>query len=84
MSMVFIQPNNTRSVVFNGNTPIEYIIKINNASGCIIHDTLKINMFNNEEIFVPQGFTPNNDGINDYLDLIPVGISGLKYFEVFV
>ena len=34
-------------------------------------------------IYVPTGFTPNNDGLNDILKAIPHGIKEFKYFSLF-
>jgi gliding motility-associated-like protein len=79
----FINNNNSRVVQFNGTTPMEFIINITQLSGCKIKDTLKVNMFNRAEIFVPQAFSPNRDGNNDKLDVITVGIERLNYFIVF-
>ncbi len=79
----FINNNNSRIVQFNGTTPIEFIINITQLAGCKIKDTLKVNMFNQAEIFVPQAFSPNRDGNNDKLDVITVGIERLNYFIVF-
>jgi len=35
------------------------------------------------EIFVPTGFTPNNDGRNDYLHPIFKGVAEVKHFRIF-
>ena len=35
------------------------------------------------EIFVPNAFTPNNDGRNDVVRPTPVGIKEFKYFKVY-
>ena len=32
---------------------------------------------------MPSGFTPNNDGLNDLLKAIPVGIKEFRYFRIY-
>jgi gliding motility-associated-like protein len=68
---------------FNINTPQQYLITITNPSGCIIKDTLKVNVFTTQDIFVPKGFSPNNDGANDKLFPYIVGLRALNYFQVY-
>ncbi|HWJ91996.1 MAG TPA: gliding motility-associated C-terminal domain-containing protein, partial [Flavisolibacter sp.] len=35
------------------------------------------------ELYVPTAFTPNNDGLNDRLKVVPVGIQSFGYFAVY-
>ena len=35
------------------------------------------------EIYVPTAFTPNNDGLNDFLRPILMGIKEVRYFSIF-
>jgi gliding motility-associated-like protein len=69
--------------VFNYNRQQQYNIKITTAEGCVINDTILVRMYQNCEIYVPRGFSPNGDGMNDVLLPELVGISQLKYFKVF-
>jgi uncharacterized protein (TIGR02145 family)/gliding motility-associated-like protein len=75
--------SNIYNPYFNSATPQQYIITIRKQSGCILKDTLKVNLFSSQDIFVPKGFSPNGDGQNDRLYPILVGISQLKYFQVY-
>ena len=34
-------------------------------------------------VFVPTGFTPNNDGLNDQVRPIAVGIQKINYFSIY-
>ncbi|HTB25435.1 MAG TPA: T9SS type B sorting domain-containing protein, partial [Puia sp.] len=51
--------------------------------GCSMEDSIHVKYYTGPDIYVPNAFTPNDDGINDVLRPIPVGISKLNYFRVF-
>ena len=53
-----------------------------NISGCVTVDTLLVRVFENSDIQVPTGFSPNEDGHNDYLDVFIIGAE-LTHFWVF-
>lgn len=61
----------------------QYIIKIVSPIGCITNDTLLIRVFPDRNIYVPDGFSPDNDGRNDRLYPILVGIKELKVFRIY-
>jgi gliding motility-associated-like protein len=44
-----------------------YIVKGTDANGCINYDSVTVNItgLNKGGYFMPTGFTPNNDGLND-------------------
>ncbi len=69
------------------NTSIDsilYIVKVATAEGCYAEDAVVVRVFKTQpDIFVPSGFTPNNDGRNDILKPIPVGITKLDFFSVY-
>jgi gliding motility-associated-like protein len=69
--------------VFNGRTDQTYTIEIRTVTGCVTVDTQVIKSVENVEIYVPNGFTPNNDGKNDRLSPILMGIKDLRYFRVY-
>ena len=62
---------------------ITYVVRATNASGCFDTDTVFIKVRPVDSIYVPNGFTPNNDGLND--DFKPIlGIRfTLESFYVF-
>jgi gliding motility-associated-like protein len=69
--------------VYRGTAEIEYTITIKSEAGCITVDTQLVKPFNEVSIYVPSAFTPNNDGLNDYLKPIPGGIKELKHFRIY-
>ncbi|HNR17150.1 MAG TPA: choice-of-anchor L domain-containing protein [Chitinophagaceae bacterium] len=65
-------PNDFRYTV-TGTTP----------EGCEGMDEILIKAYKGPEIYVPSGFTPDDNGLNDVLKPIPVGIREFRYFRVF-
>lgn len=78
-----LNSSNIYNPFFNTISPQQYIITITSPAGCIIKDTVKVNVFTSQDIFVPKGFSPNNDGANDKLFPYLVGIRSLTYFQVY-
>ena len=52
------------------NDELDYIVTVVDTNGCVNSDTVHVKPLPN--IFFPNGFTPNGDGVNDYwqIDLI--------------
>ena len=51
--------------------------------GCGIVDSFRVSVIDENLVFMPNAFTPNNDGLNDVLQPILVGMSRLRSFKVF-
>lgn len=61
-----------------------YRVKVSTEEGCSAEDDIKVKVFRTgPEIFVPNAFTPNNDGKNDVIRPTPVGIRQFEYFRIF-
>ena len=60
-----------------------YYVHVISDFGCEGDDTMKVTVVNHAEFVVPNAFTPNGDGKNDYFRPIAVGYRSLNYFRVF-
>ncbi len=69
--------------VFKGNLDKEYTITLLTNGGCVTVDTVLVQIVDHAEIYVPTGFTPNGDGLNDNLRPVLMGIKELRYFRIF-
>ncbi len=66
------------------NNSFKYAVRVADVNGCFAIDTINITVFTTApDIFVPTVFTPNNDGTNDVLIPIPVGLRQYDFFEVY-
>lgn len=68
--------------IFNHTDSMLYLISIVTTAGCRITDTLLVRMFAEKKIYVPDYFTPNNDGKNDKLYPFLVGVPKLTRFRI--
>ena len=69
--------------IFSYSQTQEYRIYITTSAGCLVVDTLQIIVNGKKGLYVPKAFSPNNDGVNDRLYPILVGIKQLLYFRIY-
>ena len=63
---------------------ITYVLKITTAFGCTATDTINIKTFcESAQVFIPNAFTPDGDGLNDVLMVRGTGIVSVKHFRIF-
>lgn len=61
-----------------------YIVKVSNQWGCIASDTIIVKLqCDMAHVFVPNAFTPNNDGKNDLFYIKGSGVNVIKYLRIF-
>ena len=60
-----------------------YVLTVLDQNGCLVSDSVNIRVEKNYQVYVPNAFSPNNDGINDLFR--PYGKAGLmvESFRVF-
>jgi gliding motility-associated-like protein len=59
-----------------------YYVTVSSAEGCIEKDTLNVKVYSGPEFYVPNAFSPNNDGRNDVFSAISPGVSALDFLCV--
>ena len=59
------------------------MLSVTNIYGCVATDTILINSFcKSAQVFIPNAFTPDGDGLNDILMVRGKGIT-VKSFRIF-
>lgn len=67
--------------VFNGVYSQPYTVVATNEDGCVGTSQFVVNVIPNYDIFIPNAFTPNGDGENDYWQIFG-NLNGVKQFEI--
>ena len=63
---------------------VKYKLVVSDAAGCADSAYVTVKVFKtNPYVFVPTAFTPNNDGLNDVVRPIAVGIERINYFRIY-
>lgn len=64
--------------------PIEYTVTVYTQHGCTASDKVKLNVLCKDgNIYIPTGFTPNNDGRNDLFRIEGQGVTKIISFRIF-
>ncbi|MEI6946332.1 PKD domain-containing protein [Paraflavisolibacter sp. H34] len=63
---------------------VTYTVKMTTPYGCTASDTISFKAFcQNTQVFIPNAFTPDGDGINDVLMVRASGVAQVKTFRIF-
>ncbi len=63
---------------------VHYKVLVFDAAGCVDSAFVNVKVFKTSPyVFVPSAFTPNGDGLNDFIRPIAVGVKQIKYFAIY-
>ncbi|TAD87621.1 MAG: PKD domain-containing protein [Bacteroidetes bacterium] len=62
--------------------PVTYTVKALSDKGCVALDTIKVTLECGKSFYLPSGFTPNGDGLNDRFYVLGGG-GTVKSFRIF-
>lgn len=76
---------NCRRPFFTATKSQTVYVTVTNQYGCQNVDSVEIKVVScdPENVYIPNTFTPNNDGLNDLLLVRGIGLRSLDYFRVF-
>lgn len=61
-----------------------YTVTVIDENGCIAEDEIEVRVDDSRNIYIPNIFTPNGDGSNDYFQIFTgSGVENINYFKVF-
>lgn len=73
-----------QSPVSSTNRTITYIVEAKTDKNCSASDSVTVEILcNGSQIFIPNSFTPNGDGKNDYFSVLGNGASLIKLFVIY-
>ena len=78
-----IRKLNDSVFIITGNQSISYLIKVLDERGCEKEYALQIEVIDNTSVYVPNSFSPNGDGINDWYYPKSKEEKQLSRFEIF-
>lgn len=81
---LYLSCTNCPSPVTTPRMPVDYVVTVKNQYGCAASDTVKVKLRCSEDfIFIPNAFTPNDDGKNDRFYIKGKGIGIIKSLQIF-
>ncbi|WP_416438995.1 PKD domain-containing protein [Phnomibacter sp. MR] len=74
----------TLDTLLPGQETIRYVLTASTPEGCTASDDIVVRIFKTgPSIFVPNGFTPNGDGLNDLIRPTLAGMQRMNFFRIY-
>ena len=62
----------------------QYVVRVSNLDGCFGLDTIRVRVYKVlPDLFIPDAFTPNGDGINDIFKPLALGLRSVDAFRIY-
>jgi gliding motility-associated-like protein len=71
------------TLIFPDTGIYSYFVEGTTKEGCYASDSITITVAKDLLFVVPNAFSPNDDGLNDFLMVLQAGYKELKYFRIF-
>jgi large repetitive protein len=76
--------NNCPNPVATINNDIRYTLEVENIYGCTASDTTSYTVVcEKDQVYIPNAFSPDGDGVNDILMVRGKGVAAVKSFRIF-